>query len=67
MASQFTIVFLIAIFGYTTSDPIIFKDCGSIDTIKKMDVLGCSKLPCIFNKGQNYTMTIDFVSSIITL
>ncbi len=46
---------------------ILLKLCLGSETGSISDVLikDCTKAPCIFHKGENYTLNLKFTSSII--
>ncbi|CAF1142595.1 unnamed protein product [Brachionus calyciflorus] len=45
----------------------IYKDCGSeTGTINKVTITDCNQAPCVFNKGKNYTLELEFVSKVDT-
>ena len=44
---------------------IAFKDCGSeTGTISSVTVTDCTAIPCIFEKGKNYTLTLNLDSKV---
>ncbi|RNA35195.1 epididymal secretory E1 [Brachionus plicatilis] len=45
----------------------IYKDCGSeTGSINKVTITDCTQSPCVFTKGKNYTLVLEFTSKVDT-
>lgn len=46
----------------------IYRDCGSkTGTIESVKITDCDKPPCKFQRGKNYTLSLDFKSNTDTI
>ena len=51
-------------FNGNYKDGIKYKDCGSVDgVINSITVTDCTDLPCKFERGKNYTLSLNLNSS----
>lgn len=43
---------------------VVYRDCGSkTGSIVSVDVTDCNRVPCQFQRGKNYTLTLKFKSN----
>lgn len=60
MSISIALVILLVVSACESS---VYRDCGSkTGSIESVDITGCTKAPCVFQKGQNYTLDLSFKS-----